>query len=440
MKTAIHLLVLLLVFATAQTQAQTEATFYVPPAKHQRVKNLVRDYGVDNDFATDDSPQLQRAIDELSRQGGGRLLIPAGNYSFAGIALASGVHLAFEPGAVVRPAAQGNQKNYFLFGLGIESDAVEAVSVQSAVPGQSFTIDLTQADNPNVAVFALRNVEGFYFSDILIADSQTKFSSFTLGITPYDGAYYMPRNGIIRNCQTTNADYGYGLVQAQAAKNVLFENLQGQGGVTLRLETGETKMNNLQQGGLHDIVGRGIACTDGNAAVMISPHAMRNGIITIDGVEAVNSGFAVRIDPGFVSNKYRQDAGLVAGSFDPRSSVRNVTATFGTRAQVKPKHFRFIPAAYQTSEHTAETPITNVHTNPRSTEAGHAVFAVSVAAVGNLAGHPVECETGRGRWQKIPTTYTIQLDESTVRAIGFAHQQPVIDLTDDVTRNCRDAE
>lgn len=491
-KNTISIFVIILLFGSWNAlNAQTEFEFYKAPAEFKITKNLVTDFKVDNDFATDDSRQFQLAIDNISDNGGGKLFVPKGNYSLREIQVKSNVHIVFDPDVVIRPKESSNNrmvnenkvkknkegqmkkneggemnknkeekrrkrkaekqknkqgkkkkkdaskgKNYNIFSFGMKSQ-IENVSFTSSEKGKMFTIDLTQITNFNVCPFAVRNVDNFYFSGILIKDNQTKFSSFTLAIASDNGTYDSPRNGVIRNSTTTNADYGYGLIQAQAAKNVLFENIDGQGGVTLRCETGAKKMNDLQLGGLWDIVARNVSCRDGNAALMISPHAMKNGIVTIDGVTSVNCGFAVRIGNAYVAKKYDSTLDLEPGIFDPKSSVKNVTATFGTTAQVKPKHFKYIPSKYHTKEKTAETPITNVHSNPRSTKSSHAVFSVSVAAVGNFTGKDVACTSKNGNVKKFDAGYSIQVDESTVKAIGFGDQKPVIDATDDVLSDCK---
>ena len=430
-----NILLLLITFSIATSCAQSKSAYYNEPSKHNITKNLVTDFEVDNDFATDDSETLQKAINTISKKGGGQLIVPKGNYTFSDIEMQSNVHIVFDSEVVIRPSKRENKKNFQIFSFGRKSDVVKNVSLTCSNPNKKYTIDLTHTNNYNVAVFVLRNIDNFLFSGVLIKDVQTRFSSFTLGITPYQGDYFYPRNGIIENATTTNADYGYGLIQSQAAKNVHFRNLGGQGGITLRLETGEKKMNNLQIGGNHDILANNIACNDGNAAVMISPHAMQNGIVTIDGVTAINCGFGVRVGGAFISKKQKQDIGLKLGTYDPRSSVKNIIATFGRSSQVKPKHMMYIPLIYQTKEYTAITPITNTFCNPRATKDKEARISVSVAAIGYFSGKGVVCEK-EGKKKKRPATYTVNIDESTVKSIGFKDQKVVIDLRDDVLSKC----
>ena len=55
-------------------------------------KNLVADYGAKPDSHEDQSAIWQNAIEELSASGGGRLIVPKGNYHIAEIRMCSNVH------------------------------------------------------------------------------------------------------------------------------------------------------------------------------------------------------------------------------------------------------------------------------------------------------------------------------------------------------------
>jgi len=58
--------------------AQNEGDFYTARTGGM-TKNLRTDYSVDNNFNTDDSQKLQRAINDVSNAGGGRIIIPGGS-------------------------------------------------------------------------------------------------------------------------------------------------------------------------------------------------------------------------------------------------------------------------------------------------------------------------------------------------------------------------
>ena len=69
----------------------------------------------------------------------------------------------------------------------------------------------------------------------------------------------------------------YGTTQVQSAEDVRFENLDGTGGVTLRLETGIVNPGAI----VTNIEARNIVCRDGHAAVMMEPHTQKNGLVTV---------------------------------------------------------------------------------------------------------------------------------------------------------------
>jgi hypothetical protein len=191
-------------------------------------------------------------------------------------------------------------------------------------------------------IFGCGNITNFLISDFIAEDVKTKFSCICF----YLGANNVyPKNAVIKNIVQYNADYGYGIVQTQAAENVLFKNFDCEGGVALRIETGEKVMNDKQIGGVDKIFGRNISCKNGNAAVMVSPHSMHNGTVDIDGVTSENCGFGVRIGAGFVSDK-QTNPNLTPGTFT-EVKIDNVDATFGFTAQIKKGHFPYIPVYHE---------------------------------------------------------------------------------------------
>ncbi|ANQ51608.1 Iota-carrageenase A2 [Flammeovirga sp. MY04] len=337
-----QLLFITSIFVVSNIWAQDEADFYTDKINDvTKTVNLVDDYGVNNQDDEDDSEALQRAIDELTElPNGGRINIPAGKYYFQSILVKSNIHITIDTEALIYPTDPGNDKNYVIMSIGKDNEETRNVSVRG-VDGY-YTVDVSKARNPNVRMFQLVNVKNFLISDMHLVDDNTKFSAITIGYSTYNGEYVSSENGVIKDCSTVGAHYGYGLIQSQALKNTFFKNLWGEGGVTLRLETGLNKMNDLQVGGNFDIYGQNIYCENGNAAVMISPHAIKNGHVEIDGVEAVNTGFAVRIGKGYVTSS-QEALGITPGYYASTSIVKNVKATYGCSAQVKSKHFKYFP-------------------------------------------------------------------------------------------------
>lgn len=347
-----YIIIVLLSTAFLSAQIDNEANFYTAVAN----SNYNLPFSSDNDFNTDDSVAMQTAIDLIETNGGGTLNILPGNYALGNINLKSNVHLDFSNDVIIKPfyeiPSNGKLKNYAIFKLGSTTNPVENITISSS-SGEPFTVDLTTNNNPNVAVVNLIKVSNFIIANINVLDNFTKFSAITTGGDYYNSVYIYPENGIVKDIDIQNAHYGYGTVQTQSAENILFKNLSSTGGATLRLETGYAGLNNLQGdnlpagetkvGGLDKIVARNIANTNGNSAVMISPHAMHNGTVDVEGVTATSSGFAVRIENGFVSKKYDQTINLTDGTFE-YVHVKNVTATYGNTAEIKAKHFKYYPS------------------------------------------------------------------------------------------------
>lgn len=386
-----------------------EADFYAAPSAFIVEKNFVTDYSADLIFETNDSSKLQNAIDEISLAGGGQLFIPEGNYTISDIELKSDVHIIVDDKAVIRPPLKGtDQRNFYLFSFGEQSETVTNVSITSN-SNNKFKIDFTQTDNINVIAFKLKNVSNFSLSNFEVNDVLTDFSSITFGITAYNGTYYWPRNGVIKNATITNADYGYGLIQSQAATNIYFKDLSGEGGVTLRFETGEKTMNNLQKGGVRDVFAENISCTNGNAALMVSPHAMHNGKVYVNGVTSVTCGFGVRIGNGYVAKKYEQDIGLTPGTYE-EVTILNIKATYGeSKAQLKSKHYKYMPCNLR--DLVATTPINDLEEDAKS------FWGPSIAGVVDTSNFPVN------------------LIREDVDAIGFQEGFEVVDDSEAVD-NC----
>ncbi len=155
--------------------------------------------------------------------------------------------------------------------------------------------------------------------------------------------FYLPTNGVVKNANTSNSTYGYGLVQAQSCDNVLFKNLSGDGGVTLRFETGFTVMNNQQIGGVNNVFGQNIYGQNGNAAAMVSPHAMHNGTIVFNNIVANSCEFGIRLEKGFISNKYNRDVDEITVGTSKKVTTNKIFSKFGFTSQIKQKHDRFMP-------------------------------------------------------------------------------------------------
>lgn len=316
--------------------------YYALPVSFPRTVDFISD----NDFDTDDSTDLQLVIDSLYNLGGGRIKIPAGNYTFSNIQMKENVHIEVDKGATFKPKQETGRKSIVMFVFSSDNKNNPLKNVSLYCTNGRFKVDMRSItpDGRGVRMCFFRNVDGFYVSNINVLDRHTQFSAFVFNGETIEERAYGPTNGVLMNVNTDNSDYGYGLVQMQLGKNIFFRNISGTGGTTLRIETHNVNLRPLNAVNvIENIVARNVRCKDGNAAVMLSPHFMDNGYVDISNVFAENSGFAVRIEKGFVAPKeLLTHPNLVPGTFDATSIIRNVKAVYGTTAQLKPKHYGFM--------------------------------------------------------------------------------------------------
>jgi photosystem II stability/assembly factor-like uncharacterized protein len=134
-----------------------------------------------------------------------------------------------------------------------------------------------------------------------------------------------PSHGRVTNVTTTGGQWGYGLAQLQSADHIHFENLDGEGGVTLRLETG------IGGGYVGEITAKNITCRNGFAAVMSEPHCQSNGRFVVEKVRSFGCSVAVLSNGGYVDTK--RHPGLPPGRFDNTSQVSDVVGVYGLHAQ-----------------------------------------------------------------------------------------------------------
>ncbi|MFR9524525.1 MAG: glycosyl hydrolase family 28-related protein, partial [Rikenellaceae bacterium] len=327
--------------------SESESDYYTSPRSYAVIYNLQSDYGVDSSFATDDSAALQQAIDDAAAAGGGKIVIPEGNYSLAGILLKSDIHIEISSSATIRPTelSANSNKNYAIFTAKSEAaEPLENISIGS-YGGDKFTFDLRYLSDgfENVRCILFSNVYNFEISDILIEDNETVFAAIDFTGENIDNVIYGPTKGVVKDLENYNSEYGYGLIQVQFGRDMLFKNLYSLGGATLRLESHLTtyyQTDCIEY--IARIVGREITCENGHAAVMLSPHFVENSWVDVRGMEGIACESTLLIEGGFVSDD-EAALGLTPGHFTAESTFREIKSTFSaTDAQVHPKHYQYM--------------------------------------------------------------------------------------------------
>lgn len=325
-------------------------------------RNLRTDFGLVNDGArADQSPVLQRAIDEVAAGGGGRLIMPRGVYRLAGVYLRSNVHLLIEAGTVIKPHwPKGTKTVVFILDApppsgkrptpDQERQFIENVSIRGL--GGRWIVDYSDrepAEGEGIRAVLCRMVRNFLIADLEVRDNFTTYCGIVLTPTRSnapnvkDWPVSRATDGTIRNCRILDASPGYGLVQLHGAQSIHFEDIYARGGVALRLETGAGG----EHTGVFDITAENVVCENGRCAVMLGPHSAVNGFVHVDGVTARSCAYAVTIGLGGVKKSVRaKHPDATDGRFADGSSIRNIHAVFGRHAQIKTHAILEIPEEY----------------------------------------------------------------------------------------------
>lgn len=108
----------------------------------------ISDYGAVSDTTRLSTDALQKAIDECSQAGGGRVVVPSGNFKIGSIQLKSNVHLYLEEGATIYGSTDIHDYSPFTSSY---------VSLRTGIP----TIQLIYADSvENVSISGFGTIDG----------------------------------------------------------------------------------------------------------------------------------------------------------------------------------------------------------------------------------------------------------------------------------------
>jgi len=284
------------------------------------------------------------------------------------IIMRSNVHLKIMPDVIIRPfkgideLGRGRPGNIVIIDFGrtssIENVAVTAFDEDSTDADDWFKVELT--GKPDGELDRLRfidaiSVRNFKISGLSIEDNNSVFSNLEFNINPQSESVVpgdIPTDGVVKNIQSTNNHVGYGITQMRAGKNILFRNLDGDGGITLRLESGFAFGISSAIATIDNIVGREITVRNGDAAVVLSPHRVNQGVVDVRGIRSFNSTYAVQIAAGFLDNKGDVDN---VGIFSENSVIADIEVVAGgDSAQVKSKDFKLYPCSAQTTLNATE--------------------------------------------------------------------------------------
>ncbi|NMH86810.1 T9SS type A sorting domain-containing protein [Flavivirga algicola] len=329
---------------------------------------------------------------------GGVLTLNNGTYRIRGLVLRSNVHVRCKSGVVIEPFGPGDMiiANGTDIGNCTGCRTTQNFSFTGFSNNSRFTINIANRLNPGDGSrsFRIGNARNFKIGNINVIDDTTKFPTieFLPGqaqgtVGPSNNRQQKaaaPTKGLIENITGTGYNPGWGVIQIQVGNNIYFRNIEGSGGATIRMESGlgeglstlNTENRTITK--LDAIWGRFIRVKNGRCAVFASPHTHIQGFFDMRNITATNSEFAVFLAKGFrtIGSPNRPDeSNFPIGTFQSnRSTVRNITTTFGNTAQTRKQELRYMPCAIRNRANT--TPIPG---------AGNFFIAPSIAPIYNIA-------------------------------------------------------
>ncbi len=251
----------------------------------------------------DDLTNFNDAMASLSSQGGGIILMEAGDYQMSGIDLESNIHVRMKAGVTIQ---QTTATNVFTIGNRTTATNVSIAGVSDSDRPLIRALQPTAANESDFRAVKVANAQNFMVSNLNIRDEQTRFST----INSAEGS----NEGTIENIKMTGAGPGWGLYQVQSGQNILVRNLDGEGGFTLRLE----QDNDDLPVGIQNLVAENIISRNGRAAVLVAPKSTTNGTVDITNVRSFGSQWAVLSTDGKGDGVFEQ------------VNISNVAATFGS--------------------------------------------------------------------------------------------------------------
>ena len=381
-----------MLFLSAMVNAQDlppVETFYTPTINNEDKISLSPSSGT-----TDDTNRIQNVINQLSNINrtlpdgsvvkGGVLTLKNGTYRIRGLRLRSNVHVICFSGVTIIPfrtgdmiIADGTTANGCT-----DCEVVENFSFIGPSDTSRFTIDIASKLEPGNGSrsFKIGNARNFRIANINVIDNNTQFPTVeflpgkTFGtVGPSDNRQQRaaaPTRGLIENITGVGYNPGWGVIQIQVGNTLYFRNIKGTGGATIRMESGlGTGLSTLNTENrtitkMNEIWGRFIEVRNGRCAVFASPHTHIQGFFDMRNITAVSSEFAVFLAKGFrtIGNPSRPDeTNFPIGTFlSNRSTVRNITTTYGDGAQDRLQELRYMPCAIRSGATPTLIPGTSV--------------------------------------------------------------------------------
>lgn len=301
-----------------------------------------------------DTVELENLIDNLSNNGGGKIRIKSGDYSFRDVLLKSNIHITIESNTTIKLENQSlgqNGKNGFRYffslsgkELGKPLENVKIVGLGNPNTRPKLILEKFEESWGKVhnRAISLGYVKHALIENLTIADNYT--SGAAIAFNPVDlnsdgETADIAENVTVANVSLTKGSIGYGLVQTNVGRNILLKNLTSEGGMTCRIEAHTGRKYDL---GVYNIVIKNVSSKNGKAAVLLQPHSVLNGRILVDIAKSEGSSWTLFLKEGFVGpdSKRREK-----GAFTSDSKFENISlVSTDDTATLSYKNYTFVPS------------------------------------------------------------------------------------------------
>lgn len=300
-----------------------------------------------------DTVELEKLIDNLSSNGGGKIRIKSGTYTFRDVLLKSNVHITIESNTTITLENQSlgqNARNGFRYFFSLSGKEVGKPLENVKIVGLG-----TPTTRPKLVLEKFRESWGIVHNraislgyvkhalieNLTIVDDYTSGAAIAFNpvdINDDDLTAQIAENVTVANVSLSKASIGYGLVQTNVGRNILLKNLECEGGMTCRIEAHTGRKYDL---GVYNIVVKNVSSKNGKAAVLLQPHSVLNGRVLVDVAKSNGSSWTLFLKEGFVGPDSKR---RLKGTFASDSKFSNISlnATDNT-ATLSYKNFSFIP-------------------------------------------------------------------------------------------------
>lgn len=371
--------------------------------------------------------------------GGGIIQFAAGTYNLGTMKInESNTRIEVNQGAIF------NMSSNILFDIRpatVNSPRIQNIELSSIGPGR-FTINTKGNKGGDKRPVRLTNVKNFAVSGIHI-NGNYEGQPFVVLVPYQDGSPgrllvngeqiynpifgLVPTQGVVQDVSATKIHGGYATVQLFAGDNVLLRNIDGENGVTVRLEPGSgkdtdyTSMSGPNLGAIRNVELVNVHNRNGFAAVYLKAHAKVNRDITLTDITATDSAFAIHSD---VSEFHADDKVTVTYN----GQTYDVHRDRGRFENVKLKGT--IKLTKQSPNKLAWFAIADllyIDYTKREGNGDYSNYAVSICGTKRLTSPVVPVLMLSHEYRSDTTfsiergTYTLDYSNASIQAVGFSH-------------------